>query len=152
MMVKSAFSLDCNEEGMRTTQFAGNNHFDREGSNHDDADSTSDLRKKETGLLLLSTSENNKITRGGERRREVIRTTTATTTATAKKSKRRKQRGPNIKSFPKQLWDVMTECSDRDDAFEWLPPDEKSFVVVDPDVFCHGVLDKTFKAPSRYSR
>jgi len=64
------------------------------------------------------------------------------------KKKKRKQRGPNNKSFPEQLWDVMMDNLNQEDAFEWLP-DGKSFVVVDPDMFCNHVLDKTFKA-SKY--
>ncbi len=49
------------------------------------------------------------------------------------------------KSFPSQLWDaMMTNSPKNDEAFEWLP-DGKSFVVVNPEMFCKEILDRKFK-------
>lgn len=49
------------------------------------------------------------------------------------------------RSFPLQLWDaMMAKNPKKDEAFEWLP-DGKSFVVVDPDLFCKEILDPRFK-------
>lgn len=60
--------------------------------------------------------------------------------AAKKSDKRTKQ-----KSFPNQLWDaMMAEGPSNDAAFEWLP-DGKSFVVVDPNLFCAVILDRKFK-------
>mmetsp|Transcript_5107 Transcript_5107/g.12555 ORF Transcript_5107/g.12555 Transcript_5107/m.12555 type:complete len:297 (+) Transcript_5107:190-1080(+) len=57
--------------------------------------------------------------------------------------KAEKKREPS--PFPKQLWEaMMTEGPSNDDAFEWLP-DGKSFVIVDPDLFCTEILDRKFK-------
>jgi len=57
--------------------------------------------------------------------------------------KAEKKQKPN--PFPKQLWDaMMADGPSNDDAFEWLP-DGKSFVVVNPDLFCTEVLDRKFK-------
>eukprot|EP00536_Pseudo-nitzschia_multiseries_P000405 jgi/Psemu1/300031/fgenesh1_kg.5_\ len=54
-----------------------------------------------------------------------------------------KKREP--RPFPKQLWEaMMDEGASNDKAFEWLP-DGKSFVVVDPDLFCNRILDRKFK-------
>mmetsp|Transcript_895 Transcript_895/g.2254 ORF Transcript_895/g.2254 Transcript_895/m.2254 type:complete len:565 (-) Transcript_895:481-2175(-) len=54
-----------------------------------------------------------------------------------------KKREPS--PFPKQLWEaMMTDGPSNDDAFEWLP-DGKSFVIVDPDLFCTEILDRKFK-------
>jgi hypothetical protein len=64
-------------------------------------------------------------------------------------NKKRRQKAPKTKkSFPKQLWDAMAGHSDREDAFEWLP-DGKSFVIINWDIFCNDILDKTLKA-SKY--
>ena len=47
------------------------------------------------------------------------------------------------KTFPEKLLDAMLEYTD-ETAFAWLP-DEKSFVVVNPDRFCNHVLKTAFK-------
>lgn len=57
--------------------------------------------------------------------------------------KAEKKQKPN--PFPKQLWEaMMADGPSNDDAFEWLP-DGKSFVVVNPDLFCTEILDRKFK-------
>jgi hypothetical protein len=52
------------------------------------------------------------------------------------------------KSFPEKLMQVMIEHG-KESAVAWLP-DGKSFVVVDPDIFCSEVLNKIFKR-SKYA-
>ncbi len=60
-----------------------------------------------------------------------------------RKTDSRKKQKP--RSFPVQLWDaMMAKNPKKDEAFEWLP-DGKSFVVVDPVLFCKEILDPRFK-------
>ena len=51
------------------------------------------------------------------------------------------------KSFPLKLWDAMRNHAN-DEAFEWLP-DGKSFIIINPDIFCSEILDNCFKS-SKY--
>ena len=58
---------------------------------------------------------------------------------------RKNDKKPKPRSFPVQLFDaMMTDGPLNDEAFEWLP-DGKSFVVVNPDIFCKNILDRKFK-------
>ena len=52
------------------------------------------------------------------------------------------------KTFPEKLMAAMMENSD-EEAVAWLP-DGKSFVIVNPDLFCDEVLNKVFKE-SKYA-
>lgn len=52
------------------------------------------------------------------------------------------------KSFPEKLMQAMMENAD-EEAVAWLP-DGKSFVIVNPDLFCNEVLNKIFKE-SKYA-
>ena len=52
------------------------------------------------------------------------------------------------KTFPEKLMHAMMENSD-EEAVAWLP-DGKSFVIVNPDLFCDEVLNKVFKE-SKYA-
>ena len=57
-----------------------------------------------------------------------------------------KKRG--VKIFPEKLMHAMMEYGN-EEAVAWLP-DGKSFVVVNPDLFCSDVLNKIFKG-SKYA-
>lgn len=52
------------------------------------------------------------------------------------------------KSFPEKLMQAMMEYGD-EEAVAWLP-DGKSFVIVNPDLFCNEILSKVFKE-SKYA-
>lgn len=56
---------------------------------------------------------------------------------------RQEQKKKKAKSFPEKLMQAMMENSD-EEAVAWLP-DGKSFVIVNPDLFCDEVLSKVFK-------
>jgi hypothetical protein len=59
------------------------------------------------------------------------------------------QDGPSVpkkkkaKSFPEKLMDALIDYAD-EDAIAWLP-DGKSFVIVNPDLFCSKILSQAFK-------
>jgi hypothetical protein len=117
------------------TESVNNNNFKEIGivDNDDDTNNLSTARKGTQNDTRLLSFEN-------------IKQHGSNDGATNKKGR---QRTPNTKkSFPKQLWDAMTGHSNREDAFEWLP-DGKSFVIVNWDIFCNYILDKTLKA-SKY--
>jgi hypothetical protein len=60
----------------------------------------------------------------------------------------RKENKKRAKSFPEKLMQSMMEYAD-EEAVAWLP-DGKSFVIVNPDLFCDEVLNKVFKE-SKYA-
>jgi hypothetical protein len=64
------------------------------------------------------------------------------------KPQQRKEKKKRAKSFPEKLMQSMMEYSD-EEAVAWLP-DGKSFVIVNPDLFCDEVLNKIFKE-SKYA-
>jgi hypothetical protein len=66
--------------------------------------------------------------------------------STSKQGKKDKKK--RAKTFPEKLIQAMIENSD-EEAVAWLP-DGKSFVIVNPDVFCDDVLNKVFKE-SKYA-
>jgi hypothetical protein len=63
-------------------------------------------------------------------------------------SKARKEKKKRAKTFPEKLMQSMMEYAD-EQAVAWLP-DGKSFVIVNPDMFCEEVLSKVFKE-SKYA-
>jgi hypothetical protein len=62
--------------------------------------------------------------------------------------KARKEKKKRAKTFPEKLMQSMMEYAD-EQAVAWLP-DGKSFVIVNPDMFCEEVLSKVFKE-SKYA-
>ncbi len=66
----------------------------------------------------------------------------------AKKGTNNQDKKKRAKSFPEKLMQAMMENSD-EEAVAWLP-DGKSFVIVNPDLFCDEVLNKIFKE-SKYA-
>lgn len=58
-------------------------------------------------------------------------------------SKQRKDKKKRAKTFPEKLMGALMEYTD-EEAVAWLP-DGKSFVIVNPDIFCRDVLNKIFK-------
>jgi hypothetical protein len=60
----------------------------------------------------------------------------------------KKEKKKRAKSFPEKLMSSMIEFAD-EEAVAWLP-DGKSFVIVNPDLFCDEVLAKVFKE-SKYA-
>jgi hypothetical protein len=67
---------------------------------------------------------------------------------TSKKQKMQDMKKKRAKSFPEKLLEAMMEHSD-EEAVAWLP-DGKSFVVVNPDLFCNDILNQVFKE-SKYA-
>ncbi|KAL3940460.1 MAG: hypothetical protein SGBAC_005000 [Bacillariaceae sp.] len=65
-----------------------------------------------------------------------------------KKQSRKESKSKRAKTFPEKLMMALMEDG-TEDAIAWLP-DGKSFVIVNPDIFCLEVLAKTFKE-SKYS-
>jgi hypothetical protein len=65
-----------------------------------------------------------------------------------KSSKEKKEKKKRAKTFPEKLMASMMEFAD-EEAVAWLP-DGKSFVIVNPDLFCDEVLSKVFKE-SKYA-
>jgi hypothetical protein len=63
-------------------------------------------------------------------------------------SKEKKEKKKRAKTFPEKLMASMMEFAD-EEAVAWLP-DGKSFVIVNPDIFCDEVLSKVFKE-SKYA-
>lgn len=59
-----------------------------------------------------------------------------------------KEKKKRAKTFPEKLMQSMMEYAD-EEAVAWLP-DGKSFVIVNPDLFCSAVLNKVFKE-SKYA-
>lgn len=66
----------------------------------------------------------------------------------AKKNSALQDKKKRAKSFPEKLMQAMMENAD-EEAVAWLP-DGKSFVIVNPDLFCNEVLNKIFKE-SKYA-
>lgn len=65
-----------------------------------------------------------------------------------KKNNALQDKKKRAKSFPEKLMQAMMENAD-EEAVAWLP-DGKSFVIVNPDLFCNDVLNKIFKE-SKYA-
>jgi hypothetical protein len=66
----------------------------------------------------------------------------------AKVKVKRTEKKKRAKTFPEKLMQSMMEYAD-EEAVAWLP-DGKSFVIVNPDLFCDDVLNKVFKE-SKYA-
>lgn len=60
----------------------------------------------------------------------------------------KKEKKKRAKTFPEKLMEALMEHSD-EEAVAWLP-DGKSFVIVNPDLFCEDVLSNVFKV-SKYA-
>ena len=60
----------------------------------------------------------------------------------------KKEKKKRAKTFPEKLMQSMMDFAD-EEAVAWLP-DGKSFVIVNPDLFCREVLNKVFKE-SKYA-
>ena len=66
----------------------------------------------------------------------------------AKLNQMKKEKKKRAKTFPEKLMEALMEHSD-EEAVAWLP-DGKSFVIVNPDLFCEDVLSNVFKV-SKYA-
>ena len=66
----------------------------------------------------------------------------------AKLNQLKKEKKKRAKTFPEKLMEALMEHSD-EEAVAWLP-DGKSFVIVNPDMFCEDVLSNVFKV-SKYA-
>ena len=124
------------------TKFVSNNNFSRDNS-----------QQKEIGTVDSSNNNSNNLstaTKGTHNDTRLLSFENVQQHGSNEAAnKKRRQRAPKTKkSFPKQLWDAMAGHSNREDAFEWLP-DGNSFVIVNWDIFCNDILDKTLKA-SKY--
>jgi hypothetical protein len=71
------------------------------------------------------------------------------TEADVRANAKRKEKKKRAKTFPEKLMQGMIDFGGDDDAIAWLP-DGKSFVIVNPDLFCDRLLMNVFKE-SKYA-
>lgn len=112
------------------------------------ANTNSDFQKLFTGMPADGEEGKGKKGKGKGKKGKSKSSGPAATSNTAKLNQMKKEKKKRAKTFPEKLMHALIDHSD-EEAVAWLP-DGKSFVIVNPDLFCEDVLSNVFKI-SKYA-
>ena len=114
----------------------------------DNNSATSDFQKLFSGMPTDGEEGRGKKGKGKTKGKKGKTTGPGTNSNAAKLNQAKKEKKKRAKTFPEKLMHALIEHSD-EEAVAWLP-DGKSFVIVNPDLFCDDVLSNVFKI-SKYA-
>lgn len=112
------------------------------------ASANSDFQKLFSGMPTDGEEGRGKKAKGKAKGKKGRNSGPAAGANTAKLNQMKKEKKKRAKTFPEKLMQALIEHSD-EEAVAWLP-DGKSFVIVNPDLFCDDVLSNVFKI-SKYA-